>query len=251
VLVASTDGVGTKLKIAAYVGHFESVGQDLVSLNVNDILTKGARPLFFLDYISFSALDEQRMETLMRGIIWGCHEVGCALIGGETAQMPDLYAPEDFDLAGFVVGVMERDDLLDGSKIQPGDCLIGIPSRGTARPGGPWSTVRGLLGGLNHFRAPPRGSCRGRCSTPVVDPRRCTIRSMDDIQRMIEELMGRGWTIAAISDELGVSRDTVSRWRSGTHPPQSPRLVILGMERLLRRRRIPKRKRYKRNPPAT
>jgi phosphoribosylformylglycinamidine cyclo-ligase len=140
VLVASTDGVGTKLKIAAYVGHFESVGQDLVSLNVNDILTKGARPLFFLDYISFSALDEQRMETLMRGIIWGCREVGCALIGGETAQMPDLYAPDDFDLAGFVVGVVERDDLLDGSKIQPGDCLIGIPSSGVHTNG--FSLVR-------------------------------------------------------------------------------------------------------------
>ncbi len=140
VLVASTDGVGTKLKIAAHVGHFESVGQDLVSLNVNDILTKGARPLFFLDYISFSALDEQRMETLMRGIIWGCREVGCALIGGETAQMPDLYAPDDFDLAGFVVGVVERDALLDGSKIRPGDCLIGIPSSGVHTNG--FSLVR-------------------------------------------------------------------------------------------------------------
>ncbi len=130
VLVASADGVGTKLKVAAQLGHFESVGQDLVSLNVNDIITKGAKPLFFLDYISFSDLDQQRMETLMRGIVWGCKEVGCALIGGETAQMPGLYSGSGFDLAGFVVGVAERRSLLDPSSIQPGDCLLGFPSSG-------------------------------------------------------------------------------------------------------------------------
>ncbi len=130
VLVASADGVGTKLKIAAQLGHFESVGQDLVTLNVNDILTRGARPLFFLDYISFSDFDEHRVETLLRGITWGCREVGCALIGGETAQMPGLYSRQDFDLAGFLVGVAERDALLDNDAIVPGDCLVGFPSSG-------------------------------------------------------------------------------------------------------------------------
>ena len=130
VLVASVDGVGTKLKIASYLDHYESVGQDLVSLNVNDILTKGAKPLFFLDYIAFSTLNQQRMETLMRGIVWGCKEVGCALIGGETAQMPGLYSTEDFDLAGFVVGVAERRSILDSDSIESGDTLIGIPSSG-------------------------------------------------------------------------------------------------------------------------
>ena len=130
VLVASVDGVGTKLKIASYLDHYESVGQDLVSLNVNDILTKGAKPLFFLDYIAFSTLNQQRMETLMRGIVWGCKEVGCALIGGETAQMPGLYSTEDFDLAGFVVGVAERRSILDSDSIESGDILIGIPSSG-------------------------------------------------------------------------------------------------------------------------
>jgi phosphoribosylformylglycinamidine cyclo-ligase len=140
VLVASADGVGTKLKIAAHLGHFESIGQDLVSLNVNDILTKGAKPLFFLDYISFSKLDQQCMETLLRGIVWGCREVGCALIGGETAQMPGLYSGDDFGLAGFVVGVVERDRLLEGMDITPGDCLIGIPSSGVHTNG--FSLVR-------------------------------------------------------------------------------------------------------------
>ena len=140
VLVASTDGVGTKLKIAAALGHFESIGQDLVTLNVNDILTRGARPLFFLDYVAFSSLDQQRMETLMRGIVWGCREVGCALIGGETAQMPGTYAGNELDLAGFVVGAVERDQVIDGKNIECGDYLIGIPSSGVHTNG--FSLVR-------------------------------------------------------------------------------------------------------------
>lgn len=140
VLVASADGVGTKLKIAAQLGHFEGVGQDLVTLNVNDILTKGARPLFFLDYVSFSVLDEHRLEMLMRGIVWGCREAGCALIGGETAQLPGVYADADFDLAGFVVGVAERGNLLDGRTVLPGDRLVGIPSSGVHTNG--FSLVR-------------------------------------------------------------------------------------------------------------
>ena len=130
VLVASTDGVGTKIKIAAQLGHFESVGQDLVTLNVNDILTRGAKPLFFLDYLSFSNLDTQRLDNLMRGIAWGCREVGCALIGGETAQMPQVYSGDEMDLAGFVVGVVERDQLLESRNIETGNILIGVPSSG-------------------------------------------------------------------------------------------------------------------------
>ena len=140
VLVASADGVGTKLKIAAHLGHYESIGQDLVTVNVNDILTRGARPLFFLDYVAFSALDEQRMETLLRGIAWGCREAGCALIGGETAQLPALYQGDDFDLAGFVVGVVEQDELLDGTTIQSNDYLVGFHSSGVHTNG--FSLVR-------------------------------------------------------------------------------------------------------------
>ena len=144
VLVASTDGVGTKAKIAQQMGHFESIGQDLVTLNVNDVLTRGAKPLFFLDYISFSNLDTQLMENLMRGIIWGCREAGCALIGGETAQMPGLYSGEEFDLAGFVVGAVERDAVLTGSAIAAGDYLLGIPSSGLHTNG--FSLVRKVFG---------------------------------------------------------------------------------------------------------
>ncbi len=130
VLVASTDGVGTKIKIAAQLGHFESIGQDLVTLNVNDIITRGAKPLFFLDYVAFSNLDVQRLDTLMRGIAWGCREVGCALISGETAQMPQVYTGDEMDLAGFVVGAVERDQLLESKNIKAGDVLIGVPSSG-------------------------------------------------------------------------------------------------------------------------
>ncbi|MDA0262538.1 MAG: phosphoribosylformylglycinamidine cyclo-ligase [Chloroflexi bacterium] len=144
VLVASTDGVGTKIKIAAQLGHFESVGQDLVTLNVNDVLTRGAKPLFFLDYIAFSNLDTQRMDTLMRGIAWGCREVGCALIGGETAQMPQVYSGGDMDLAGFVVGAVERDDLLESRNIKAGNVLVGVPSSGLHTNG--FSLVRQVFG---------------------------------------------------------------------------------------------------------
>ena len=130
VLVASADGVGTKLKIAAQLGHFESIGRDLVTLNVNDILTKGARPLFFLDYVAFSNVDAQALDSLMRGIAWGCREAQCALIGGETAQMPQVYADGEMDLAGFVVGVVKREKLLEPGKVKEGDRLLGIPSNG-------------------------------------------------------------------------------------------------------------------------
>ena len=180
VLVASADGVGTKLKIAAQLGHYESIGQDLVTLNVNDILTKGAKPLFFLDYVAFSALDQQRMETLLRGITWGCREVGCALIGGETAQMPGLYSDDDFDLAGFLVGVAEKEGLLDSNSIVPGDVLVGIPSSGLHTNG--FSLVRKIFntdddpsvlyrefGDLNH-RLGEELLTRHRCYYPILQP---------------------------------------------------------------------------------
>ena len=143
VLVASADGVGTKLKIAVQLGHFESIGRDLVALNVNDILTKGARPLFFLDYVAFSNADTQTLDSLMRGIAWGCRETQCALIGGETAQMPGVYRDGEMDLAGFVVGIVERKDLLEPTKVGVGDVLLGIPSSGLHTNG--FSLVRSVF----------------------------------------------------------------------------------------------------------
>ena len=130
VLVSSTDGVGTKLRIGSLLGRYESLGVDLVHLNVDDILTKGAKPLFFLDYISTGSVEEERTEGLMRGMASACRELGCALIGGEMAQMPGIFERDAFDLAGFVVGAVEKRSIIDGTSIVEGDTLLGIPSSG-------------------------------------------------------------------------------------------------------------------------
>ena len=130
VLVSSTDSVGTKVKFAALLERFDTVGVDLVNHCVNDILTSGAEPLFFLDYIGSSALSGDEKLALVRGVADACRESGCALIGGETADLPDLYAERDFDLVGFIVGVVERDAVVDGASIREGDALLALPSNG-------------------------------------------------------------------------------------------------------------------------
>ncbi len=130
VLVASTDGVGSKLELAIRLGRHETIGRDLVNLSINDVLTTGARPLFFLDYVAVNKLDNAVVESLVGGMAHACRENGCALLGGETAQLPDLYAPDHYDLAGFVVGVVERDRLIDGRAVRPGDLVWGLPSTG-------------------------------------------------------------------------------------------------------------------------
>jgi len=130
VLVSSTDGVGTKLLIANLVDKHDTVGIDLVGMNVNDILCVGAKPLFFLDYIACGKLDPKTLKSVVRGIAKGCKESGCSLIGGETAEMPGMYKSKDYDLAGFAVGVVDKDKILDGSAISAGDYVIGLASSG-------------------------------------------------------------------------------------------------------------------------
>ncbi len=130
VLVASADGVGTKLAVARMAGDFSTVGRDLVNHCVNDILVQGARPLFFMDYVGAGALEPKSMEQLVRGVAEGCKENGCALLGGETAEMPGFYQPGDYELVGFVVGLVDRPKILDGSRIRAGDVLLGLPSSG-------------------------------------------------------------------------------------------------------------------------
>ncbi len=129
-LVASTDGVGTKLKVAVLAGRHDTVGQDLVNHCVNDILVQGARPLFFLDYLAAGKLESGLVGSVLEGIAYACRENGCALLGGETAEMPGMYAPGDYDLAGTIVGVVDRPKLLDGSRVKEGDHLLGLPSSG-------------------------------------------------------------------------------------------------------------------------
>ncbi len=130
VLVASTDGVGTKLKLAFLFDVHETIGIDLVAMSVNDILVQGAKPLFFLDYFATGELDQDKAEAVVKGIALGCKIAGCALLGGETAEMPDFYAPGEYDLSGFCVGVAENRQIIDGRAIRPGDTIIGLASSG-------------------------------------------------------------------------------------------------------------------------
>jgi len=130
VLVSSTDGVGTKLKVAFLADRPDTVGIDLVAMSVNDLLVHGAEPLYFLDYIGIPRLDPARVEAIVRGVAEGCRQAGCALIGGETAELPDLYAPGEYDLAGFAVGIVERARIIDGAAVRPGDVVLGLASSG-------------------------------------------------------------------------------------------------------------------------
>ncbi len=143
VLVSGTDGVGTKLKVALLAKKFNTVGIDLVAMCVNDCLCLGAEPLFFLDYLALGHDNPDLVATLVEGVSAGCVEAGAALLGGETAIMPDVYAGEDFDMAGFSVGVVERDKIVDGSKVAPGDVVIGLASSGFHSNG--FSLVRKVL----------------------------------------------------------------------------------------------------------
>jgi phosphoribosylformylglycinamidine cyclo-ligase len=130
ILVSSADGVGTKLKVAIKIGDHTTVGQDIVNHCVNDILVQGAVPLFFLDYIAMGRIVPQVLVDVASGLAKACREAGCSLIGGETAEMPDLYDAGDYDLAGFIVGVVEKAQVIDGSRIAPGDVILGLPSTG-------------------------------------------------------------------------------------------------------------------------
>jgi len=147
VLVASTDGVGTKTMVAARVGRWDIIGQDIVNHSVNDILVQGARPLFFMDYVASSKLDPAQIATVVAGCAVACREAGCALLGGETAEMPGVYQPGELDLVGTIVGVVERSAIIDGRRIQPGDVILGLPSTGLHTNG--FSLARRVLGDLD------------------------------------------------------------------------------------------------------
>ena len=165
ILVASIDGVGTKLKIAFAVNKHNTVGADLVNHCVNDIAVVGARPLFFLDYIGAEKLEPRVFDQLLRGFSRACRAAGCALIGGETAQLPDMYRKGEYDLAGCIVGVVDRRKLIDGRKIRPGDAVLGLASNGLHTNG--YSLARKILFGKMKLKPGSRlpGSIDRRCRT--------------------------------------------------------------------------------------
>jgi phosphoribosylformylglycinamidine cyclo-ligase len=165
VLVSGTDGVGTKLRLGIDSGRVEGLGIDLVAMCVNDVLVSGAEPLFFLDYYATGKLDNRIAALVIKGIAQGCKQAGCALVGGETAEMPGMYAGNDFDLAGFCVAVAEQGRLIDGSKIKPGDVMIALPSSGPHSNG--YSLIRKILA-VNHYKLNPKGELADALMAPTT-----------------------------------------------------------------------------------
>ena len=184
VLVSSVDGVGTKLKIASALNRHDTIGIDLVNHCVNDILTCGAEPLFFLDYIAMGKLVPQEAEAIAKGLAQACREVGCALIGGETAEMPGLYAGKDYDLVGFIIGVVEKEKIIMGKTIAVGDTIIGLPSSGLHTNG--YSLVRKVFGedpsALNTYY-PELGRTLGE---ELLEPHRCYYRQLKPVLPLIK-----------------------------------------------------------------
>ena len=180
VLVSSIDGVGTKLKIAFTLNRHESVGKDLVAHCVNDILVCGARPLFFLDYLALGAMDGDQAVAVVRGVAEGCREAGCALIGGETAAMPGFYAPGEYDLAGAIVGVVERDRIISGQAIRAGDVAVGFPALGLHTNG--YALARHALANDDLSATPPELS--RSLGDELLQPHRCYL---NDVWPLLEQ----------------------------------------------------------------
>lgn len=214
VLVSSTDGVGTKLKVALGLGRHDTIGVDLVNCCLNDILVTGADPLFFLDYLALGDLRADVVEEIVAGVAAGCAAAGIPLIGGETAQMPDVYRGEDYDLAGFIVGVVARAELVDGSGVRAGDVVLGLPSSGLHTNG--YTLARRVLP-ESVWRDPmPHGG--GSIGDALLAPHRSYLDEVRALRRAVEvramaHITGGGWegnVPRTLPDSLGVEIHTGS-----------------------------------------
>lgn len=197
-LVSSTDGVGTKLKLAFAMGIHRTVGIDAVAMCVNDVLTHGARPLFFLDYFATGRLDPAVAEAVVAGIAEGCREAGCALVGGETAEMPGMYADGEYDIAGYATGAVEKDCLIDGSAVRAGDVLLALPSSGLHSNG--FSLVRRVVadGGLDLHSVCPELDTERPLGEVLLTPTRIYVRPVLGLLREVRvhgmaHITGGGW----------------------------------------------------------
>lgn len=220
--MSSVDGVGTKLKIASALARHDTIGIDIVNHCVNDILTCGAEPLFFLDYIGIGKLVPEKVEAIAKGLAQACREVGCALIGGETAEMPDIYTGKDYDLVGFIIGVVEKEKIIMGKAIVVGDTLIGLPSSGLHTNG--YSLVRKLfsetLSALNtHY--PELGRTLGE---ELLEPHRCYYRQLKPLLPIIKGMahITGGGLMGNVPRILPKGMTAQFRSRAWTIPPIFP-----------------------------
>jgi phosphoribosylformylglycinamidine cyclo-ligase len=186
VLVSSVDGVGTKLKIASALARHDTIGIDLVNHCVNDISTCGAEPLFFLDYIAMGKLVPEQVEAIAKGLAQACREVGCALIGGETAEMPGLYAGKDFDLVGFIIGAVEKQKVITGKAIVAGDAIIGLPSSGMHTNG--YSLVRKIFGEAKSALDAYYPELNRTLGEELLEPHRCYYHQLKPLLPSIKGL---------------------------------------------------------------
>jgi phosphoribosylformylglycinamidine cyclo-ligase len=195
VLVASTDGVGTKLKLAIALGRYDSIGVDLVHHCINDIAVQGADPLFFLDYLAVGRLHAEVVAEIVTGIANACAAAGVALVGGETAELPDLYHGDDFDLAGFVVGVVARADVIDGSAVRAGDALLGLPSSGLHTNG--YSLARRIFGEDDLRRTAP--GLERTIGEELLEPHRAYLDEIRILRRALRAAGGDALAFAHIT----------------------------------------------------
>lgn len=214
VLVSSTDGVGTKLKVALGLGRHDTIGVDLVNCCLNDILVTGADPLFFLDYLALGDLRADVVESIVGGVAAGCAAAGIPLIGGETAQMPDVYRDDDYDLAGFIVGVVGRSELIDGSRVRAGDVVLGLPSSGLHTNG--YTLARRVLPETVWRDPMPHGG--GTIGDALLEPHRSYLDEVRALRRAVDvramaHITGGGWEgniPRTLPEGLGAEIDTGS-----------------------------------------